>query len=50
VVTYPACLSLRNTAGAPGGKKLKTPTPGAQGIKTMTKKLQMLKSQHRMKQ
>jgi hypothetical protein len=36
-VTYPAYLSLRNTAGAPGEKNLKTPTTGVQGIKTLTK-------------
>jgi hypothetical protein len=36
-VTYPAYPSLRNTVGAPGEKKLKTPTTGAQRIKTLTK-------------
>jgi hypothetical protein len=33
-VTYPANATLRNTAGAPGEKTLKTLTTGAQGIKT----------------
>jgi hypothetical protein len=36
-VTYTAYPSLRNTAGAPGEKKLKTLTTGAQEIKTIIK-------------
>jgi hypothetical protein len=36
-VTYPTYPTLKNTAGAPGEKKLKTPTTGAQEIKTITK-------------
>jgi hypothetical protein len=36
-VTCQAHPSLRNTAGAPGRKKFKTPTTGAQGIKTLMK-------------
>jgi hypothetical protein len=35
--TYPAYPSLRNTARAPGEKKIKTPKTGAQGSKTLTK-------------
>jgi hypothetical protein len=34
-VTYPSYSSLRNTAGALGGKNLKTPSTGAQVIKTI---------------
>jgi hypothetical protein len=37
-VTYPAYPSLKNTVGSSGGKKkLKTPTTGAQEIKTIMK-------------
>jgi hypothetical protein len=36
-VTYPAYHSLRNTAGTPGEKNLKTITIAAQGIKTLIK-------------
>jgi hypothetical protein len=36
-VTQSAYPSLRNTAGAPGEKNLKTPTTKAQQIKNVTK-------------
>jgi hypothetical protein len=36
-VTFSAYPFLRKTAGALGEKKLKTPTTGVQGVKTLTK-------------